>query len=250
VAALKTSVVGSWTVHHYPVVDSSNLVAASLPGWHAVRADSQTTGRGRFQRAWVSDPGGLWLSAVLPVAIKSPLSRILPLAVGVAVCTVLHELGVTGLRLRWPNDVLVQDRKVAGLLIDHFVSGLSVVGIGLNVRNRPEDHDPRLLGSVARLADFISPSPDLSDLTRGILASLEAVWKEAGTSGPDVLLPRINALWQAPRTVCLELDSSSGRQTVEGEFTGVDADGRLKLRATDGGLHSFEPNQVKLLRDS
>src|SRR6188768_3771909 len=103
-----------WQLHEFAEVDSTNLVAAKLPAWHAVRADCQTAGRGRFQRAWVSNRGGLWLSAVVPIIDKSPQARLLPLAAGLAVSEALRVLHQISVRLRWPNDILVGPRKLAG----------------------------------------------------------------------------------------------------------------------------------------
>jgi BirA family biotin operon repressor/biotin-[acetyl-CoA-carboxylase] ligase len=234
-----------WRLHEHAEVTSTNLIAAKLPAWHAVRADTQTAGRGRFQRSWVSDAGGLWLSAVLPVETNSPAWRILPLAMGVAVCDVLRDLGVTELRLRWPNDVLVRDRKLAGLLIDQFQAGLAVVGIGINVGNRPEICDPALEGLAVRLADLISPVPSVSDLAQFVLAALRDIWSQVLDMGSGSVLPRINALWDLPRRVQLDLDGTM----VEGEFAGVDAGGRLRLRLSNNVNQFFEPQEVKLLRD-
>ncbi len=289
-----------WQLHEFAEVTSTNLIAAKLPAWHAVRADTQTAGRGRFQRSWVSDLGGLWLSAVVPVETNSSAWRILPLATGVAVCDALRECGVKQLRLRWPNDVLVGDRKLAGLLIDQFQSGLAVVGIGINVRNRPESRNPALGGHVVRLADLISPTPSVDDLAHRVLTNLRDVWgelpanawrqpslvavagvhpcrpewtnessesceivvrhdprrssppgwKPGSTAGTDAcryvsLLQRINALWDLPRRVQLDLDGT----VLEGDFGGVDGGGRLQLCLAGGVNQFFEPQDVKLLRD-
>jgi hypothetical protein len=65
-----------WTVHEVASVDSTNLFAAKLPVWHAVRAEVQTAGRGRFQRVWISDQGGLWLSAVVPSPPRTREGRV------------------------------------------------------------------------------------------------------------------------------------------------------------------------------
>src|SRR5260370_22011770 len=81
-----------WTLHEYPAVTSTNFIAANLPPWTAVRADIQTNGRGRFQRAWISDRGGLWLSAVVPIQPDAIKRRALPLAVGLAVFDSLRQL--------------------------------------------------------------------------------------------------------------------------------------------------------------
>src|SRR5947207_15624488 len=73
-----------WTLHEYEVVTSTNLVAAALPIWNAVRADIQTAGRGRFHGSWISAAGGLWLSPVVRLQADQLLGHALPLALGLA----------------------------------------------------------------------------------------------------------------------------------------------------------------------
>lgn len=234
-----------WTLQHFTEVDSTNLVAATLPAWHAVRADTQTAGRGRFQRAWVSDAGGLWLSAVVPAVTNSPAWRLLPLVAGLAICETLHQTGAHPLRLRWPNDVLVGDRKLAGLLIDQFRPGLAVVGIGINVRNQPETRDLRLQGQVARLAELVPQAPSLHALAVRVLAALKSNWLEVQHDGPESVLAQINTLWDLPRRVRLDLDGPK----VSGDFLGVDSRGRLQLTPEGEPSRYFDPQEVKLLRD-
>jgi BirA family biotin operon repressor/biotin-[acetyl-CoA-carboxylase] ligase len=237
---------GGWIVHEYPTVPSTNLVAGRLPAWHAVRADRQSAGRGRFQRRWVSGMGGLWFSAVLPVPPLKEIASVVPLWAGLATCEALRNSGVQQLRMRWPNDVLVQDRKLAGLLIDQFVPGLAVVGIGINVTNRPEDSEPALAGQVARLAELVPAAPSAPELLVRLLESLRTVWTQATTLSADAFLSRINALWALPRFVQLDLDG----QLIAGQFEGVEAGGRLKLRLARDQVRSFEPHEVRLLRDA
>lgn len=240
------AVVGNWTVLQFGTVSSTNLLAAKLPAWHAVRAASQTGGRGRFQRSWVSNQGGLWLSAVVPIIDGSPQAQLLPLAAGLALCDALRETCRLSLRLRWPNDVLVDRRKLAGILIDRFVPGLAVVGIGVNVANRPEELDPELRGQTARLADLVAPAPGLGELTTAVLGSIGAVCRECQALGPEGLLLRINALWQTPIAVQVDLDGTR----LTGQFEGVDSRGRLRLRVERGEMKLLEPHEVRLLRET
>ena len=236
---------GDWALYEYPVVTSTNLVAVNLPAWSAVRADTQTNGRGRFQRNWVSDRDGLWLSAVVPISQDKIERRALPLAAGLAICDVLHELGISP-RLRWPNDVLVKDRKLAGLLIDQFVLHLAVVGIGLNVRNRPEALDPALAHQTARLSDLMPRPPELSVLTNLILRQLGQILTELKNDGPPAVLLRVNKLWGSPRSVELDLDG----QLCRGLFTGVDPQGRLALSDAAGQLSFYDAHEVRHLTET
>jgi BirA family biotin operon repressor/biotin-[acetyl-CoA-carboxylase] ligase len=246
--ALRVSTTAGWRLHEYQEVTSTNLLAANLPAWTAVRADTQTRGRGRFQRSWVSDQGGLWLSAVVP-AEEAPLARrALPLAAGLAVSKVLQELGIHQARLRWPNDVLVADRKLAGLLIDQFVPGLAVVGIGLNVSNQPEACEPALKNQTTRLADLLphSPPPELTALALLVLEHLAQVLVSLGREGPSALFRQVNLLWGEPRPVELDLDGTLRR----GLFTGLDSEGRLTLSDSVGKVDFYDAHEVRHLTET
>ena len=233
-----------WVLHEHRVVPSTNDVAASLPAWHAVRAASQTAGRGRWRRPWVSDHGGLWLSVVLPTPGEAARWRALPLAVGLAVAQTITAFGVAEARLRWPNDVLVGNGKLAGLLLDCFQPGLTVAGIGVNVTNIPETADDSLRGMTARLADLVAPVPDLDALTNRLLDTLRSVHGAMEQDGFAALLPAVNTFWRLPRRVELELD----HRRVAGWFQGVDAAGRMALGEADR-LDWFDPVQVVQVRE-
>ncbi|HUD48434.1 MAG TPA: biotin--[acetyl-CoA-carboxylase] ligase [Candidatus Baltobacteraceae bacterium] len=231
-----------WRLHEVPVTTSTNLAAAKLSVWEAVRADRQTAGRGRFQRGWVSDAGGLWLSAVIPAG---PNATALPLAVGLAVCDTLRSIGLKEFRVRWPNDVLVSGRKLAGLLIDQFVPERVVAGVGINVFNHPETHDPSLKDQTTRLADLITTPPGLDNLTKVILSGLRQVVGQMQTNGFTSLLPRINQLWGSPRRVELDLDGD----IHSGIFAGVGESGELLLLSDSGNKATYHAYQVRHLKE-
>jgi BirA family biotin operon repressor/biotin-[acetyl-CoA-carboxylase] ligase len=245
-----------WKLLEFASVDSTNLVSMDLPVWSAVVAETQSAGRGRFQRTWISDKGGLWLSAVIPPPsrlsihrpVEPPVHRAnsaLPLVAGLAVCRVLAELGVAGLRMRWPNDVLANDRKLAGLLLDQFAPDRVVVGIGLNVFNNPEACDAALKNQTTRLADLLSPTPQLGELTALILGHLRRLVLECSGQGFGAACAQINALWGPPRAVELELD----RGRVRGVFTAVADDGSLLLRDDQGQVSAYQAHEVRHLQE-
>jgi BirA family biotin operon repressor/biotin-[acetyl-CoA-carboxylase] ligase len=234
-----------WLLHELPLASSTNLAAAELSPWEAVRAGRQTAGRGRFQRGWISDEGGLWLSAVVPTGPKAADARALPLVAGLAVCDALRSVGLTQFRLRWPNDVLVGDRKLAGLLVDQFVLGRAVAGIGINVFNQPETRDPALKNQTARLADLMDAPPELPRLTRAVLSSLRLVVVQFHAGGFASLLPRVNSLWGGPRQVELDLDGPLRR----GTFAGVNQEGQLLLLDGPGQPAAYHAHQVRHLKE-
>jgi len=239
------SIVGDWKLLEFGAVDSTNFVASKLGAWYAVRADTQTAGRGRFQRTWVSDAGGLWLSAVVPTGVDRNCWQALPLVAGLAVIRALKNFGLASARLRWPNDIMVNERKLAGLLVDTFAPQLAVIGIGVNVTNHPAAQDASLKETSTRLAALVPQPPSLTTLTQAILASLKSALDVLSNDGFSALRPLINELWGGTRQVTIDLDGVRR----SGWFTGIDDGGRLLLREDNLGPAAFEPHQVRLLRE-
>lgn len=235
-----------WWIHALDRVDSTSTIAATLPAWQAVRANTQSAGRGRTGRQWISDQGGLWLSAVLPCEIDQPGWQYLPLAVGWSLANALSELGVRGLRLRWPNDLMVGRRKLAGVLVERFNRHTAVVGVGINVSNTPEVLDPRLFGTTTRLEELIPEVGSWDELTVFFLSSLRRAHEQLEREGFSAIAHELNTRWTEPRQV--ELTFSSGTSAVRGRFAGIDPRGALRL-ATDHGPEIYDATQVALLRE-
>ena len=134
---------------HLRLTDSTNARARELaergaPHGTLVTAAEQTAGRGRQGRTWSAPPGRALLCSVV---IRDP-PRLLPVAAGVAVAEVVGS----GARIKWPNDVLVEGLKVAGILAEgRPQEGWSVIGIGLNVAVRVDDFPPELRGRAGTL---------------------------------------------------------------------------------------------------
>jgi len=162
-----------------------------------------------------------------------------------AVCDSLQAVGLSRFRVRWPNDVLVDDRKLAGLLVDQFAPGLAVAGIGINVFNRPETHDPSLWNHVVRLADLVPAPPDLRQLTAIVLGRLRRVVEQMQSEGFASLLPGINQLWGWPRRVELDLN---GELRI-GTFAGVGGEGELWLLNDSGDKSAYAASQVRHLKE-
>lgn len=228
-------------------VASTNPIAGRLAPWHAVRANIQTDGRGRTGRHWVSDVGGLWISAVLPCPGPRSRWKILPLAAGHAVIGALAELGVTGLRLRWPNDIMIGSRKLAGLLVERFSDDTAVVGLGLNIFNYPEAAEPALAEQTTRLADLVPGDYTIDDVASLILRSLAQTHAGILADGFGPVADALNRSWSQRRLVAVTLNGS--RLPYTGHFEGIDDQGRLRLALGCGGARFYEPTEVSLLRE-
>lgn len=243
----RTQAVDGWTLHSYSTLPSTNPVAGALPAWHAVRADIQTHGHGRTGRTWVSDAGGLWLSAVLPTPGPRQQWAILPLAAGWAAIESLRKIGVTGLRLRWPNDIMAGRRKLAGLLVEQFHPETAVIGIGVNVANQPHRTDPALGNISITLDELAEHHRSLDELTLLLLRAFRDMQLALLHNGFADMAGRINAHWT--RSGLVELSLNGREAPVRGSFQGIDAEGRLWFTDPGGSLHTLEASQVALLRE-
>jgi BirA family biotin operon repressor/biotin-[acetyl-CoA-carboxylase] ligase len=196
----------------FDTVASTNSIALELandPANHGVviLAREQTAGRGQYGRSWLASPGSSVLMSILlfpPPALRRP--PLLTAWAAVSVCELCQQLTGVPARIKWPNDVLIQDRKVCGILIEQRAAGAdsfaSVVGIGLNVTQSADDFAAAGLMEAASLAVFSQRAFDarqISDdllgrldkeyqhLAEGDLASLEGGWKtHLGLLGKEV----------------------------------------------------------------
>ena len=194
----------------YPTVASTQAVArawaqAGAPEGAVVLADHQTAGRGRLGRPWAAPTGtGLLFSVVLRPPL--PLARWaeIPLAAGCAIAEGLEAVSGLAVRLKWPNDVMAEGRKLAGILAEGVAGPAPVVvlGIGVNVSQAEGDWPPDLAGQAASLAILGAPVArepllaallDRLDAWYGVLleegfAPVRAAWRRRGLLGTPIAL--------------------------------------------------------------
>lgn len=215
-----------WRLFTCPSVGSTNDLARDFPPWSAVRADVQAGGRGRFGRAFVSDEGGLWISAVLPAPGEIYQWAGFSLMVGYHLVQMLEKFAVPGIRLRWPNDLMVGKKKLGGLLIEQPSQGLLIIGLGLNVNNAPWKVMPELESVSTSLERVLTTVPDLRELTIATLDALANAHKMMLEHGIEAAIQAFNNRWSSP--VPVEVVLSQGIRTF-GQFTGLDLQGNLRF---------------------
>jgi BirA family biotin operon repressor/biotin-[acetyl-CoA-carboxylase] ligase len=220
------------TVHHIDQTTSTQIEARRLiADGHAeigdiVVADEQTAGRGRFGRTWVSPSGGLYATMILSA---DPL---ISLKAGLAVARSLRSVGINA-GLKWPNDVLVEGRKIAGVLVEND-GGQALVGIGLNLTSAPLD--------TATCTALHSDMTDRDEWARTIAEQLMEI-----SSG--------NLDLDEYRSVCLTLGCSvriagvDADSLVEGKAVDVDEQGRLVVQ-TRAGKKTISSGECLHLRES
>ncbi len=207
-----------------------------------VVAESQTAGRGRFGRTWVSPKGNLYLSVVF-----RPNQQVLPqltILSGVAVVRAIRKTTGLAPRIKWPNDVLVNGKKVAGILVESVVAGedvyYAVVGIGVNIRLDAEDTD-NLGGRAIGLESAAGHPIAREEVLRQLLLELDLLYLQATQSRPPLeeWVALLETLGKRVRVVWRE-------ETWVGQAERVDQIGNLLLRLDDGRLVTLTAGDVTL----
>ncbi len=236
-----------WHVEEHDVVDSTQTLARGRRPWLAVVAHEQRAGRGQRERSFVSDRGGLYLSAVLPYAGDPLRSRGFALAVGWAVREALLALGAQGLRLRWPNDLMIGPRKVGGILVEQAGPDTLVVGIGLNVTNQPWGAAPELREIACSLAEAVAGEvPGRRVMIAALLDALHRAFVAFDRDGFAGMITRLQSAWGEPRVVALEL---AGTAAIRGRFAGIAPSGNVELIGPDGTHISVPEHHIVRLRE-
>jgi len=164
----------------YETLDSTMLQAKELaeknfPEGTVVIAEEQTHGKGRNGRVWISPKGGLWLSIVLRPKIDISYMFIFSYIVSLSVAETLQRIGVNP-KIKWPNDILIENKKVAGILIDSKSTDTEIeyiiTGIGINVNNEiPELPENAIEGTSIR--EYLGRKVDIERVKRYLYDSLE-----------------------------------------------------------------------------
>lgn len=211
-------------------------------------AEAQTAGRGRLGRPWTSPVGGLWMSIMLRPHLPADRVPLIGLAAAVATAVAIEE--TTGLRprLKWPNDVLVGGRKVAGLLLEAGplrAAGQTpawlALGIGINVNVPSAALPDRPRYPAASLAAVSGGPVARGPLLRAVLRQLDRAYREIHTQGGAGTLRRWRALSDTLGRVVRVATAST---TVDGVARDIDGLGALLIRARDGAEHRIVAGDV------
>ena len=225
--------------------EAARLARAGASHGTIVVAEQQTAGRGRDGRSWRSPRGNLYLSAVVRPPIALAMVPPMTLAIGIGVCDAIRASGVMG-RLKWPNDVLVDDHKIAGVLVEAQSQGSRletvIVGIGANITEAPVDLPATFL------EEHCGPI-DRELVIERVCTHVER-WIDRYVA---IGLPSIIEAWQSRMATGLfaraDISAPSGAPLI-GELVGLDVDGALLLRASDGEIHRVRSGDVEVIRNT
>ncbi len=222
------------------------LATEGTPEWTVVVAEEQTGGRGRLWRRWASPRGGLWLSIVLRPKFPPSKIPLVGLAASLALVKAIRKkLGVrTG--LKWPNDVLLNGRKLAGILSEAFQEDgkwVVILGIGVNTNVRLADLPEEVRCRAAALIDVLGRPVDNWELLRELIRELRKAYRLI-LEDPRILAQE----WNANSVITgLHVKVATLRGEVEGVALGVDEAGRLILQVKDREIR-ISQGEVTLLR--
>ncbi len=238
-------------IMHYSSLSSTNEKAleegaAGAPEGLVIVAEEQSGGRGRRGRSWFSPGGaGLYFSILLRPRCRKEYFSLLPLVAGIGIAGGLEKLGVSDLGIKWPNDVQISGRKVAGILVEsrQATDGMfAVVGVGLNVANREFPPDLAETATSLLLATGVEHSND--ELLGLMLGEIERFYSDLCLGRNEGLVSQLRRL-DVLRGRDVQVDAGD---TMTGTAAGIDDEGRLVVRTGDGREHFISSGEVELVR--
>lgn len=232
-------------VHYFTSIDStmrkaSGLATSGAPHGTVVLADEQTAGIGRLGRSWISEPGlGIYCSVLLRLKLAPANLPVASLVVGLATAEAIQKATQLACDLRWPNDVLIQEKKVAGILT-HLVDGCIIGGIGINVNHPALPVGLRTPATSLRI-ESQGRRQSREQILIKLLESLDAFCEMLQAHGTNVIIRAFTSAssYTANRRVVIE---DTGRKGVT---AGLDENGFLLVRYESGRLEKIASGGVR-----
>lgn len=246
VKILKTSFVGKKKMIYYRhAILSTQKIAISLAAVNpnsqgiVIIAEQQKRGRGRQNRSWLSPKGGIWLSVILKPTMPSSRITLLPFAAALAVIDAIKKNTQLDAKLRWPNDVTISGKKVAGILIDIGTESEQVnyvvVGVGINANIDSSAISSRLERGIAvtSISDELGHNTNMLKLTKELLERLENYYLKLERSGPYTIIER----WKENSDILgCKVSVVQHNKTIQGIAADINRDGSLLLRTDCGDI--------------
>ena len=236
-----------WSTKELEECESTFIEARKLPAWSIVSSKKQTGGRGRFNRLWYAEEGGLWANYNLPIdpAQNTPWGM-MPLVAGVSLINAFREYNLRDIRLRWPNDLLVKRSKLAGVLVERPSQDKVSIGIGVNVTNNLGSLHGKITDTPTRLQDLLpNTCPSIAELRNRIADHIARTFTNFCTNGPAEVLEELKSAWGPSLPVVAITDT----QRICGFFNGIEADGSPILKRADGTCITVPAISINRLKE-
>ncbi|MDR2873567.1 MAG: biotin--[acetyl-CoA-carboxylase] ligase [Methanobrevibacter sp.] len=238
---LKTKYIGH-DIYAFEKVDSTNAIAKFLAGTEVeegtiVIARSQFKGKGRMGKKWESPSGGIWLSIIIYPEIDPQKASLITLCGGVAVSKAIRRLGVDA-RIKWPNDILINHKKIAGILTEansnfHTLDYV-VVGIGIDSNLDAGSVSKKVEDVSTTLKDELKKEVDETRLILSLLEEFEKVYEDLKNEKFNEILYNWRNLSQTIGSNVL-IEQQFGK-TLKGYVVGINNQGALILELNNGKL--------------
>ena len=223
------------------MIDAAAMAARGEPHATVVVAERQTAGIGRHGHAWHSDAGGgLYLSIILRLQLLPADMPALTMALGLAVQAAVNDYAGVSADLRWPNDVMLNERKLSGIMVQAGPEGALIAGIGVNVnqKNFPDE----LLPIATSIAIETGRQFVKDEILNRVVAESLRYGSLLAAAGRDEIFRRFErgSSWVRDREVTVDMDN----RVIHGRTAGLDANGFL-LVATEQGLETVIAGGVR-----
>jgi len=228
---------------------AKTYAAQGYPEWTVILALEQTGGRGRYGRSWFSPRGGLWFSVILRPKFEVYYTSLIGFAAAIAVVEAIRELTNVKALLKWPNDVLVQNKKVAGILVEATLLAdkieYVILGIGVNTNISSEEAPNELKNKICSLKEITGKEIQNDDMMIAILNKLSSLyscipekahlitdkWKEYSSTIGSLIRAKVK-----------------GRE-IYGRAIDIDSLGRLLIKTGEGTVIRVDVGEVIHLRE-
>ncbi len=223
--------------------EAKRLIAAHESEGTVVIAASQTSGRGRLGRKWVSPIGGIYLSIILNPYINHSRLPIITLMAAVACARTLKGMTKLDVSVKWPNDIVISDKKAGGILCETFRNSV-IVGIGINLNTNLSLFPVSLKKQVTSVKFELGASLEREDVIRILLEEMDRVYAEFLDKRDREIIDEWTGLC---RMLGSEVTIETGRGKHEGYAEAVGSKGELILRGFDGKIRRiFSADAVKV----
>jgi BirA family biotin operon repressor/biotin-[acetyl-CoA-carboxylase] ligase len=236
---LETDFIGR-EIHYFRKLSSTNTSAKEQVKKGAkegttIIAETQTDGKGRLNRRWVSPKGGIWLSIILRSEVTAEDAAKITVTTALAVANTLRILYGLKAQIKWPNDVLIQNKKICGILVEATLKEKAVdslvVGIGLNANFTLQDLSQELQRTVTTLEEVLKKKVDLEELICVILREFEEYYRRFNEKEFSDLLSE----WRSMASFLgKKVEITSLNERLTGVAIAVDKNGELIIRLENG----------------
>ena len=241
------------TIRYFDTCSSTQIIAheeaqSGVPDGTVIIADEQTTGRGRMLRPWSSVAGkGIWMSIIARPSLTPQQAPQLTLVAAVAIIRAIEDLTGIEAAIKWPNDILVNGKKMTGILTelqaDPDQVKAIIIGIGMNVNQEAADFPEELHAIATSLKMLTGKSVDRAQLVAKILGFLELYTDMYVKNG----FAPIKLLWEGySNTTGRRIRAVMLNETIEGVALGISDEGVLQLKLDDGSIRGIYSADIEI----